>query len=138
MRIKGLTIKNFGKIHDKEIKLSPGINVLYGENESGKTTVHTFIKSMLYGITRMRGRAAKNDNYAKYEPWENSAVYGGTLWFEIDGRTYRLSRNFHKENPSSEFLCEDSGELLDVEKGDLEVVLDGVRRFMIIPYPLPS
>lgn len=126
MRIKGLTIKNFGKIHDKEIKLSPGINVLYGENESGKTTVHTFIKSMLYGITRMRGRAAKNDNYAKYEPWENSAVYGGTLWFEIDGRTYRLSRNFHKENPSSEFLCEDSGELLDVEKGDLEVVLDGV------------
>ena len=128
MRIKGLTIKNFGKIHDREIKLSPGINVLYGENESGKTTVHTFIKSMLYGIQRMRGRAAKNDAYAKYEPWENSTVYGGTLWFEIGGRNYRLTRNFYKENPSSEFLCEDSKELLDVEKGDLDVVLDGVSQ----------
>ena len=64
MRIKGLTIKNFGKIHDKEIKLSPGINVLYGENESDSEIARTFIKSMLYGITRMRGRAAKNDNYA--------------------------------------------------------------------------
>ncbi|MFR7396103.1 MAG: ATP-binding protein [Blautia wexlerae] len=36
-----------GEIHDRTLEFSPGINVLYGENESGKTTVHTFIKSML-------------------------------------------------------------------------------------------
>lgn len=126
MRIKRLKIKNFGKIRNREIELSPGINVLYGENESGKTTVHTFIKSMLYGIQRMRGRAARNDDYTKYDPWENSGVYGGTMWFEIGGRNYRLSRNFQKENPASEFICEDSGELLDVDKGDLEVVLEGI------------
>ena len=48
------------------------------------------------------------------------------MWFEIGGRNYRLSRNFQKENPASEFICEDSGELLDVDKGDLEVVLEGI------------
>ena len=48
MVIRRLKIKNFGKIRDKDMELSPGINVLYGENESGKTTTHTFIRSMFY------------------------------------------------------------------------------------------
>lgn len=126
MIIKRLTIKNFGKIHDKNMDLSPGINVLYGENESGKTTVHTFLKSMLYGIQRQRGRAAKTDAYNTYEPWENPAVYGGTLWFENGGRNFRLTRNFYKGSQTNELLCEDDGELLDVERGDLEAVLGGV------------
>lgn len=126
MIIKRLTIKNFGKIHDKTMELSPGINVLYGENESGKTTVHTFLKSMLYGIRRQRGRAAKTDAYSMYEPWENPAVYGGTLWFENGGKSFRLTRNFYKADQKNELICEDDGELLDVEKGDLDAILGGV------------
>lgn len=126
MIIKRLNIKNFGKIHDKSLEFSPGINVLYGENESGKTTVHTFIKSMLYGVQRQRGKAARNDAYATYEPWENPAVYGGTMWFEKGGRSFRLTRNFYKTAPSGEFLCDSDGELLDLEKGNLEQVLGEV------------
>lgn len=126
MVIKKLMIHNFGKIHDREIILSPGINVLYGENESGKTTVHTFMKAMLYGVQRMRGKAAHHDMYTRYEPWENPSVYGGSMWFETGGRNYRLSRNFHRSSVKNEFLCEESGELLNVEKGDLETVLNGV------------
>ena len=53
MVIRRLKIKNFGKIRDKDMELSPGINVLYGENESGKTTTHTFIRSMFYGVRTM-------------------------------------------------------------------------------------
>ena len=63
MVIRRLKIKNFGKIRDKDMELSPGINVLYGENESGKTTTHTFIRSMFYGVRRLRGKAALNDTY---------------------------------------------------------------------------
>ena len=126
MIIKRFTIKNFGKIHDKTMELSPGINVLYGENESGKTTVHMFLKSMFYGISRQRGRAARTDTYSTYEPWENPAVYGGTLWFANGGKNFRLSRNFYKTDQTSEFLCEDDGELLDLKKGDLDAVLGGV------------
>lgn len=126
MIIKRFTIKNFGKIHDKTMELSPGINVLYGENESGKTTVHTFLKSMFYGIQRHRGKAARTDAYSTYEPWENPAVFGGTLWFENGGKNFRLTRNFYKGDQSSEFFCEDDGELLDLDKGDLDAVLGGV------------
>lgn len=77
MVIRRLKIKNFGKIRDKNMELSPGINVLYGENESGKTTTHTFIRSMFYGVRRLRGKASQNDTYTKYEPWENPAEFFG-------------------------------------------------------------
>ena len=44
MIIRELSLKHFGKFHDRKISLSPGINIIYGDNESGKTTVHSFIR----------------------------------------------------------------------------------------------
>ena len=42
MKITELILKNFGKFTNKQILLTDGINIIYGENESGKTTLHTF------------------------------------------------------------------------------------------------
>lgn len=126
MIIKRITVRNFGKLQDRSMEFSDGINVLYGDNESGKTTTHTFVRSMLYGIQRQRGRAARKDAYNLYLPWKNSADYGGTLWFENGGKNFRLTRNFYKENQTTEFLCEDDGEILDVDQGDLDAVLGGI------------
>ena len=47
MKIQELEVKNFGKFTDRRIQMEDGINILYGENESGKSTLHTFIKGML-------------------------------------------------------------------------------------------
>ena len=126
MVIRRLKIKNFGKIRDKDMELSPGINVLYGENESGKTTTHTIIRSMFYGVRRLRGKAALNDTYTKYEPWENPAEYGGIMWFTSKGKKYRLTRNFYKEKKLGELLCEDDGSLVDAEQGALGTILGNV------------
>ena len=127
MVIRRLKIKNFGKIRNRDMELIPGINVLYGENESGKTTTHTFIRSMFYGVRRLRGKAAQNDTYTKYEPWENPAEYGGIMWFTSKGKNYRLTRNFYKEKKMGELLCEDDGSLVDAEQGALESVLGNVK-----------
>lgn len=59
MQINELLLKNFGKFHDRQIDLEEGINLIHGENESGKSTIHTFIRGMLFGIERGRGRAAQ-------------------------------------------------------------------------------
>ena len=78
MVIRRLKIKNFSKIRDKDMELSPGINVLYGENESGKTTTHTFIRSMFYGVRRLRGKASQNDTYThkgKVRPWPDFFLF---------------------------------------------------------------
>lgn len=103
MVIRRLKIKNFRKIRDKDMELSPGINVLYGENESGKTTTHTFIRSMFYGVRRLRGKAALNDTYTKYEPWENPAEYGGIMWFTSKGRSIVLPGIFIKKRSWESF-----------------------------------
>ena len=126
MLIKKITIRNFGKIHDRTFELSDGLNVIYGDNESGKTTLHTFIRCMLYGIPRLRGRPARNDTYRTYEPWDNPGEFGGTLWFEADGLSYRLTRSFSRERPFGELLCETTGERTDPDDGSLEEILGNV------------
>ena len=86
MQIRELILKNYGKFHNRQIELEDGINLIYGENESGKSTIHTFIKGMLFGMERGRGRAAVNDTYSTYEPWENSNYYAGILQFSSGGK----------------------------------------------------
>ena len=54
MIIRKLQLRNFGKFQNKEILLKEGINIIYGENESGKSTIHSFLQSMFFGIRRMR------------------------------------------------------------------------------------
>ena len=97
MRFLDLYISGFGKFHDTAVSFEDGLNVIYGKNEAGKSTIHTFIRGMLFGIERQRGRAARNDIYSKYEPWENSGTYEGQLRLESDdGTIYRIERSFQK------------------------------------------
>jgi len=126
MKLKELIIKNFGKISNKSIELTDGINVFYGENESGKTTTHTFIKSMLFGMERGRGRASVGDTFSTYEPWEQPNFYAGVLRFESGGKNFLLERNFDKYSKSARLICEDDGEELSLEHGDLEMLLNGM------------
>lgn len=128
MIIRHLWLKNFGKFHNRELELTDGITIIYGENESGKSTLHTFIQGIFFGIRRMRGRAAKNDVYSRYEPWENGGYYAGAIRFSCGGKTFRLTRNFQKDNQRAELVCEDDGELLSVEEGDLGVLLGNISQ----------
>lgn len=126
MIIRKAQIKNFGKLKNKTLTFQPGINLLYGPNESGKSTVYGFFQGMFYGIRRMRGKAARTDDYSRYEPWENPGVYGGQLFFECGGRNFCLSRSFRKDQPQASLICEDDGEQLSLENGDLDMLLGGI------------
>ena len=60
MIIRQLNIKNSGEIHDKTLEFSPGINVLYGENESERAIVHTYIKNMFLWSRQTENRKRQN------------------------------------------------------------------------------
>ena len=126
MWIKELHIKNFGRFSDKRIQLSPGMNLIYGENESGKSTMHTFIRGCLYGMRKMRGRASKKDEYTHYQPWDNSNYYAGNLRFVCGDKVFRLERDFTSGMGGGLLVCETDGELLSLENGDLDMLLGGV------------
>lgn len=119
MYIKELQISNFGKFHNKTLHLKEGINLIYGDNESGKSTIHSFIRGMLFGIERLRGRAAKDDIYIKYQPWETPGAYNGSIDVQIQDKTYRILRTFDKNNKEFTVLDLDTGRELNLYGEDL-------------------
>lgn len=126
MVITELYIKNFGKFSERKFYLRDGIQVISGENEWGKSTLHAFIRAMLFGMERGRGKAAAKDHFTRYEPWDGTGYYGGIMRFSCGGRNFRLERRFSRAGKYVSLVCEDDGEELSVEHGDLEMLLDGM------------
>lgn len=125
MIIKDIQLTNFGKFNHKSMSLESGLNIIYGENEAGKTTIHTFIRGMLFGIEKQRGKASSKDLYSKYEPWDNPSNYQGMMRIENDGVTYRIERNFSRQFKSFKVINEDMGtELSQSEIDELFTGLD--------------
>ena len=54
MIIKSLDLIGFGKFHHRQTELGPRVNVIYGGNEAGKSTMHRFIHGMFFGLKRGR------------------------------------------------------------------------------------
>lgn len=127
MKLLDLYINGFGKFHNRSITFHDGINVVYGKNEAGKSTIHTFIRGMLFGIERSRGRAAKGDLYIKYEPWENKGTYEGRLRIEAEGNIYRFERSFQKNRKEFTVINETLGVEVEPTKAFLEDILDGLN-----------
>lgn len=98
MLIENLQINNFGKLKNKNIELNNGINVIYGENESGKTTLLKFITSMFYGVNKNKNGKRISD-FEKYTPWEEGE-FSGKIKYKLDNEEeYEVYRNFAKKNP---------------------------------------
>ena len=127
MKLLELHIDGFGKFHDRTISFDDGINIIYGKNEAGKSTLHTFIRGMLFGIERGRGRAARNDLYSKYEPWENSGTYEGWLRLESGGSVYRIERKFRKDSKSLKIVNETRGLEEEPSKALIDKILGGLN-----------
>lgn len=127
MQIRDVKVYNFGKLQDREYGFAPGINVIYGANEAGKSTLHAFLLAMLFGMEKGRGRSSKND-YQRYEPWHAPAYYSGALRFVVEGRPFYLERNFYHKEKREILYNEADGEELSVAYGDLSMLLGGIDK----------
>ncbi len=98
MKIKNLKVNAYGNIENKDINLREGINIIHGENESGKSTLLNYIVSSFYGISRNKDGKALSD-FEKYKPW-NSTEFSGRIEYQLDnGEKYEIFRDFNKKNP---------------------------------------
>lgn len=128
MLITRLYMNYFGKFAGKELELKPGINLIYGENESGKSTIHTFIRGMLFGIERLRGRGAatKEDIYSRYLPWDYPGAYSGQMDIRLGDKEYRLQRSFHAIDKSLEIIDLQTGRELKLKEGHISELIPGL------------
>ncbi|WFC04441.1 ATP-binding protein [Lactiplantibacillus pentosus] len=85
MQIKRLDIAGFGKFQQRQFTFGDGLQVIYGLNESGKSTLRAFILGMLFGFPSRR------HPLERYEP-QGTSQYGGSIDLLVDGTTYRLTR----------------------------------------------
>ena len=98
MNIKEIKINNYGKLKNKEINLEKNINIIYGENESGKSTLLNYIKNIFYGISKNKNGKEISD-YEKYKPWIGEE-FSGRIKYELNnGEEYEIFRDFNKKNP---------------------------------------
>lgn len=98
MRINNLKINGFGKLKNKTLKLSEGINVIYGENETGKSSSLKFISAMLYGASKNKNGKDISD-FDKFKPWETEEFSGKIAYTLDNGEEFEVYREFKKKNP---------------------------------------
>ena len=72
MKIEKLLIYGFGKHENVSINFSSDLNIVYGLNEAGKTTIQQFILHVLFGFPQ------RNSASLRYEP-KSGGKYGGQI-----------------------------------------------------------
>ncbi|MFZ5985956.1 MAG: ATP-binding protein [Bacillota bacterium] len=96
MRLEKLDIKGFGKFNNLIVKFDKGLNMVFGANEAGKSTILWFIKGMLYSLKG--GRTFKDGSIPpqkRYKPWYGSD-YRGSMTYTLDNGSYFIiERNFN-------------------------------------------
>ena len=114
MRINSLYISAFGGIKNLKLDFTDGFNVVYGDNENGKSTIMAFIKMMFYGSDRGSSQISKNIR-KKYTPWDSSNM-AGSINFTYANKNYRLEREFRSSNST------DKATLCDLDFGTRQAV----------------
>ena len=98
MKINKIKINSYGKLKNKEINLKNNINIIYGKNESGKSTLLKFILNIFYGTSKNK-KGKDISDFEKYKPWDGEE-FSGKLSYELDNKNkYEIFREFNKKNP---------------------------------------
>ena len=88
MKLKALNVAGFARFADRQFAFAPGLNVVFGPNESGKSTIANAIVAVLYGADR------KKD---VWRPW-NGGAFAATLTYELEsGGQIEVQRDFERD-----------------------------------------
>ena len=116
MKINRIKINHFGGLSDFSLEFSDGFNLVFGNNEDGKSTVLSFIRLMFYGKSSGSADLALNLRH-RFSPFSGEKM-GGEIEFTHKGRTYLLTKQFGKSQKS------DKVSLIDLIKGE-EIPVEG-------------
>lgn len=108
MQILSVSIREFGGLKARTFDFSDGLNLITGDNESGKSTLLAFLRFMLYGLPRRTAETAPELDRAFSR---ENGVADGSMTVRHGGRVYRIERR-ETEGSARKFL-----QVVDVEAG---------------------
>lgn len=101
MRIRSIHIGGYGRFSDRRMEFAPGLQLIVGPNEAGKSTVRGFVADMLYGQKQNETQPHYEESNALRAPWNGADRYGGRLQYELDsGGRFEVVRVFDKHHES--------------------------------------
>jgi hypothetical protein len=88
VKLRRLTVAGFGRLAGRTFAFTDGLNVVYGPNEAGKSTVAAAIVASLYGSGRRK---------EAWRPWDGG-TYATTLFYQLtDGREFEVQRDYSRD-----------------------------------------
>ena len=116
MKILSIKIKEFGGLSDRSFSLSDGINIFEGENESGKSTVLSFIKFIFYGLPKRTSGGALSER-DRCLSWANGVADGSLTLENADGQ-FRIERRGILQSVSGKESYRESIRIIDLAAGN--------------------
>ncbi len=93
MVLTELELENFKRFRQRTISFNPGLNVVKGPNEAGKTTVRTALTVALF-----ENPLSSKEGLKRYQSWHNPALFRLVLnYLDQDGLPCRLEKNFEEK-----------------------------------------
>ena len=114
MIIEKIVIKSFGRLSDMTLEFSERVNVIEGENESGKSTIAAFIRYMLYGFTD--GEGQELGERKKRISWKTGKAEG-SMYVRVGGKRYVISRSTAPAEEGDKQTWREEASIVDAETG---------------------
>lgn len=89
MIVDRIRLKRFKKFRDKTLDFAPGLNIIKGPNEAGKSTLHEALRTVLFEkptTTSQPMKAARS--------WGSEEMFAVGIRFSVDGAAYELDKDF--------------------------------------------
>ncbi|MBC8073040.1 MAG: AAA family ATPase, partial [Deltaproteobacteria bacterium] len=123
MKLIRLEVECFKCVERAELELGPGLNVLYGPNDLGKTSLGDAVRAVLL-------LQSTSSERKELEPWNGSGAPRVRLAFEHRERFYRVEKRFG-EGTRAHALLEDSRDGQVWSKLEAQRAVDGELRKML-------
>ena len=110
MKLVSVSITAFGKLKNVAFNFADGVNILQQANGFGKSTLGAFVRAMLYGLNygyKLVDGNRTND-VTKYQPWDATGKFGGSMEIAHEGKTYRIERFFGATAKSESCIVTDT------------------------------
>ena len=126
MKIKRVECEQFAGVQERGVEFDNGLNIVVGDNESGKSTIVDLIYQILFKDVKLDGRSDA-DFIDKYFPKKVNGPQGdvidGVLVFETTGGTYKLKKEWEKGEGSCRLILPDGTSIKS--NSDINKILTG-------------
>ncbi|MEA3408811.1 MAG: AAA family ATPase, partial [Candidatus Eisenbacteria bacterium] len=121
MRIRRLRLVNFKRFADHEVVLEPGLNLIVGPNESGKSSIAEALSTVLFADPTSRAASVRS-----LEKWGGSGGMKLELDFEQGEDSYTLTKDFGAG--TAELARSSEGDVI-ADRHEIDRIIAGVVGF---------